>query len=111
MAAELLEFVSAHGPLEISLILVAAGAGLAVGRALVAAGDRPRTLAVRDAGRDALAVLLGCIPWFVVLALVEVFISPSPELPAFVKVTLGLALESLFLFIAFRPASPEPTDD
>jgi uncharacterized membrane protein SpoIIM required for sporulation len=111
MAAELLEFVSAHGPLEISLILVAAGAGLAVGRALVAAGDRPRALAVRDAGRDALAVLLGCIPWFVVLALVEVFISPSPELPAFVKVTLGLALESLFLFIAFRPASPEPTDD
>jgi uncharacterized membrane protein SpoIIM required for sporulation len=111
MAGELLEFVSAHGPLEISLILVAAGAGLAIGRALVAAGDRTRALAVRDAGRDALAVLLGCLPWFVALALVEVFISPSPEVPAFVKLALGLALESLFLFIAFRPASPEPTDD
>jgi uncharacterized membrane protein SpoIIM required for sporulation len=109
MAGELLEFISAHGPLEITLILVSAGAGLAIGRSLVAAGDRPRALAVRDAGRDALAVLLGCLPWFVVLAVVEVFVSPSPELPAELKVTLGLALESVFLFIAFRPVPPEAT--
>ncbi len=109
MAGELLEFISAHGPLELTLILVSAAAGLAMGRSLVAAGDRPRALAVRDAGRDALAVLLGCLPWFVVLALVEVFISPAPELPVSLKVTLGLALESLFLFMAFRPVAAEPT--
>ncbi len=111
MAGELLEFISAHGPLEITLILVSAAGGLAIGRALVAAGDRPRALALRDAGRDALAVLLGCVPWFAVLALVEVFISPSPELPVTLKVTLGLALESIFLFMAFRPVAAEPTDD
>jgi uncharacterized membrane protein SpoIIM required for sporulation len=111
MAGELLEFISAHGPLEITLILVCAAAGLAIGRAVVAAGDRPRALAVRDAGRDALVVLLGCTPWFVVLALVEVFISPAPELPVILKVTLGLALESLFLFTAFRPLPPEPADE
>ena len=111
MAGELLEFISAHGPLELTLILVCAAGGLAIGRALVAAGDRPRALAVRDAGRDALYVLLGCVPWFVVLALVEVFISPSPELPVSLKVTVGLALESLFLFMAFRPPPPEPTDE
>jgi uncharacterized membrane protein SpoIIM required for sporulation len=110
MAGELLEFISAHGPLEITLILVAAAAGLAIGRALVTAGDRPRALAVRDAGRDALAVLLGCLPWFVVLAVVEVFVSPSPELPVSLKVTLGLALESVFLFIAFRPVPAEKTE-
>ncbi|HKV08832.1 MAG TPA: stage II sporulation protein M [Thermoanaerobaculia bacterium] len=105
MAGELLEFVSAHGPLEITLILVSAAAGLGIGRALVAAGDRPRSLALRDAGRDALTVLLGCVPWFVVLALVEVFISPSPDLPAALKAVLGLSLEILFLLLALNPFS------
>lgn len=108
MAGALLEFIAAHGPLELTLIIVSAAAGLTIGRSLIAAGDRPRALAVRDASRDALTVLLGCVPWFVVLALVEVFVSPLPALPVALKVTLGLALESLFLAMAFRPVSSEP---
>ena len=104
MAGELLEFISAHGPLEISLILVAAGAGLGIGRAVLIAGDRPRSLAVREASRDALTVLLGCVPWFVVLAAVEVLISPSPTLSASFKLAVGLALEALFLALAALPS-------
>jgi uncharacterized membrane protein SpoIIM required for sporulation len=107
MAGELLQFIAAHGILELTLILVSAAAGLGLGRAVVAAGDRPRSLALRDAGRDALAVLLGCIPWFVVLALVEVLVSPSPELPAAAKLLLGLALEGVFLALALRPVGRE----
>ncbi len=107
MAGALLVFVSAHGFLELTLILVAAAAGLSVGRALVAADDRPRALAVREAARGSLAVLLGCVPWFVILALVEVFISPSTGVPAGVKLTLGLALEGAFLALALRPVQPE----
>jgi uncharacterized membrane protein SpoIIM required for sporulation len=103
MAGALLEFISAHGPLEITLILVCAAAGLNIGRALVAAGDRPRPLVLRETGRDALAVLLGCLPWFVVLAVVEAFVSPSPQLPLPLKVFLGITLEGLFLSLAFRP--------
>jgi uncharacterized membrane protein SpoIIM required for sporulation len=109
MAGSLLEFIAAHGPLEITLILVTAAAGLGVGRALVAAGDRPRALAVRDAGRDALAVLLGCLPWFLLLALVEIFVSPSPELPGGAKPIVGLALECGFLALALRRVPPEAT--
>jgi uncharacterized membrane protein SpoIIM required for sporulation len=108
MAGQLAEFISAHGPLEISLILVAAGAGLGIGRAVVVSGDRPRSLALRDAARDALAVLLGCVPWFVVLALVEVLVSPSPDLPAAFKLAVGLSLEALFLALAALPGrSPD----
>jgi uncharacterized membrane protein SpoIIM required for sporulation len=103
MAGALLEFISAHGPLELTLILVCAAAGLVIGRALVASGDRPRALALRDAGRDSLAVLLGCLPWFVVLAGVEAVVSPSPQVPFPLKVLLGLTLEGLFLSLAFRP--------
>jgi uncharacterized membrane protein SpoIIM required for sporulation len=109
LAGELLEFISAHGMLELTLILVSAAAGMALGRALVAAGDQPRAMAVREASRDSLAVLLGCAPWFVVLALVEVFVSPSTEVPASVKLVLGLALEGAFLALALRPVRLELT--
>ena len=106
MTGDLLRFIAAHGILELTLILVCAAAGLGLGRALVAAGDLPRPLALREAGRDALAVLLGCLPWFVVLALVEVFVSPAPGLPAGVKLLLGLALEGIFLALGLRPVPP-----
>jgi uncharacterized membrane protein SpoIIM required for sporulation len=100
---DLLGFIAAHGPLELTLILVAAAAGMGIGRALVAAGDRPRSLALRDAGRDALVVLLGCLPWFVVLAVVEVFVSPVPALPVPLKCAVGVALEGIFLALAAFP--------
>ncbi len=103
MAGSLLEFVAAHGPLEITLILVTAAAGLGVGRALVVAVDRPRAELLRDAGRDALVVLLGCLPWIVVLGLVEGFLSPHPGLPVVSKVLLGLVLEGLFVAVAWNP--------
>ncbi|MGH9323205.1 MAG: stage II sporulation protein M [Vicinamibacteria bacterium] len=107
LAGRLLDFVAAHGPLEITLILVTAGAGLSVGRALVEAGEAPRRESLPNAARSALSVLLGSLPWFVMLGLVEGFISPSTEVPAASKVLLGLTLESLFLFVAWNPFLPE----
>lgn len=103
MASSLLEFIAAHGPLEITMILVTAAAGLGVGRALVMAGDRPRAERIRRAGRDALVVLLGCLPWIVLLGLVEGFLSPHPELPVALKALLGLTLEGVFLAVAWNP--------
>jgi uncharacterized membrane protein SpoIIM required for sporulation len=107
MAGALLEFVSAHGPLEITLILVCAGAGLGMGEALVSAGDRPRREVVGDAARSAVAVLIGCLPWFLLLGVVEGFLSPAPELPGILKLAVGLGLETLFLSIAWNPFLPE----
>ena len=97
MAAELGTFVVAHGPLELTLILVCAGAGLGIGVALLRADDLPRSLTVPRAAREALVVLLGCLPWFVLLAIVETFLSPLPELPLVWKALLGIALEVCFL--------------
>lgn len=107
MAGELLEFVSAHGPLEISLILVSAAAGLSLGRALLVPDDRPRQQAMREAGRESLLVLLGCAPWFVLLGLVEALVSPSPALGPLHKAVLGAALLAVFLLVAFVPLSKE----
>jgi uncharacterized membrane protein SpoIIM required for sporulation len=100
MAGALAEFVAAHGPLELTLILVAAGAGLRVGRALVVAGDRPRSEALRDAATGSVVVLVGCLPWFVVLGLVEGLLSPAPAVSPAFKVVSGFLLLGAFLALA-----------
>ena len=97
MAGELGTFVVAHGPLELTLIVVCAGAGLGIGVALLRADDLPRSLTVPRAATEALVVLLGCLPWFLLLGVVEGFLSPSPELPLVWKALLGVALELCFL--------------
>lgn len=102
MAPALLEFVAAHGPLEITLILVCTGAGLSLAQALIVAEDRPRWQAVRERAVQSMVLVLGCLPWFIVLGLVEGFISPMPDLPPQLKILLGLMLEALFLIIAAR---------
>lgn len=103
MAGRLLEFVAAHGVLEITLILVTASAGLRMGRAVVEATDLPRRDVLRAAGRDALVILFGCLPWFVPLGVVEAFLSPSPEIAPAAKAVLGLGLCALFLTTAWNP--------
>ena len=103
MARNLLEFVSAHGPLEITLILVSAAAGLRMGRGLLEATDQPRRDVMQAAGRDALVILLGCLPWFVPLGFVEGFLSPSPVVSPGLKAGLGICLLGLFLATAWNP--------
>jgi uncharacterized membrane protein SpoIIM required for sporulation len=105
LAGDLLAFVSAHGPLEITLILVTAGGGLNLGHALVAATDRPRRFVVEERSRSALVLLLGCLPWFIVLGIVEALLSPSPALSPSLKVAVGLSLEAAFLAVALRGGS------
>jgi uncharacterized membrane protein SpoIIM required for sporulation len=96
MARPLFEFIAAHGPLELSLIVVAAGCGLHLGTALFRDDDRPRGEVLRVAGRQALLVILGASPFIVLLALVEGYISPS-NLAFELKVLLGLGLELVFV--------------
>lgn len=108
LADRLGEFIAAHGPLELSLIMISAGAGLHVGRELIFAGDLPRGDRLRRAGRDAMVVLLGCVPFILLLGVVEGFVSPS-EMALPYKLALGLTIEAVFLGWTFLPADP-PAD-
>lgn len=103
MAGPLFEFIAAHGPLELSLIVISAAAGLSVGKALVMADDRPRAEVLSRATRDALVVLLGCLPWILLLGFVEGYISPAEQLGIQFKAALGFLLEVVFLTVAFNP--------
>ncbi|MGH9380240.1 MAG: stage II sporulation protein M [Thermoanaerobaculia bacterium] len=103
VAGKLFDFVAAHGPLELTLIVVCAGAGLTLARALVAATDRPRAVELRQAGKESLILVVGCLPWFVLLALVEGLVSPEPAVPVGIKALVGFGLWSAFLVVALGP--------
>ncbi|MEL7058923.1 MAG: stage II sporulation protein M [Acidobacteriota bacterium] len=96
MEAPLLDFIGAHGPLEITLILVAAGAGLHMGRSFFVDDERPRSQRLAAAGREALLALAVCLLGLFLLGFIEGYVSPSIA-PTWSKWTVGLVLEALFL--------------
>ena len=84
-----------HGVLELSAVIVAGGAGLAIGWAVIAPGDRLRSVALADEGRRAAAVVLGLMAAFVVAGTIEGFVTPS-GLPTALRVGIGLAVGGAF---------------
>jgi uncharacterized membrane protein SpoIIM required for sporulation len=89
LSGGLLTFTAAHGPLEISCIVLSGGAGLRLAWALLRPGDRSRRDALRLAGVQAVRVMLLVIPALGVAGILEGFLSPS-DAPIALKVTVGL---------------------
>ncbi|HUK83079.1 MAG TPA: stage II sporulation protein M, partial [Verrucomicrobiae bacterium] len=96
MLDKLLAFITAHGVVEISIIIVAGAAGLMLGSALMNPGDYSRRDALTVRGHDAVKLVLGTAPLLVIIGMVEGYISPQPMIPAAVKMALGLVLGALF---------------
>jgi uncharacterized membrane protein SpoIIM required for sporulation len=96
LGLKLLDFISAHGPVELSIITIAGGAGLMVGHALIDPGELPRGQALAVRGKAAVKLVLGCAPFLAAIALVEGFISPGNLFPTALKAALGLSLGALF---------------
>lgn len=84
-----------HGLLELSAVIVAGGAGLAIGWAVVAPGDRRRSAALADEGRRAAAIVLGLMLAFIVAGAIEGFVTPS-GLPTAARVAVGVAAAGAF---------------
>ncbi|GMU21588.1 MAG: membrane protein [Phycisphaerae bacterium] len=91
LSYEFWSFIAPHGVLEIMTIMIAAGAGLRMGLALAVPGDQTRLAALRAGAREAVLLVIGTMPLFVVAGLVEGFITPS-YLPGGLKMALGLGL-------------------
>ena len=61
----LLQFILPHGPIELTTIFIAGGAGMMVGHALLFPGDLPRWSAVRAKAWESLVLIMGCFPLLV----------------------------------------------
>jgi uncharacterized membrane protein SpoIIM required for sporulation len=95
LGPSMLAFAAAHGFVELTAILVAGQAGFMVGASLVSPGDLSRADALRVRGRRALTLALGTLPLFVVVGMVEGFVSPGQLFAPETKLALGLALLAL----------------
>lgn len=85
-----------HGLLELTAVVIAGGAGLRMGWALLAPGDRTRAAALAEEGRRSVVLVLGTVLAFVAAGIIEAFVTPAP-IPTGVRVAVGVAVEALFL--------------
>jgi uncharacterized membrane protein SpoIIM required for sporulation len=88
VAPLLWSFISPHGYLELSCIVIAGAAGLMLGDALLRPGLQLRREALARTSRRAVELVLGAAPVLVVAGLIEGFVSPG-ELPMQFKLVFG----------------------
>ena len=109
--ANILTFVFGHGTFELGAIVICGGAGLSLGWAIVAPGQRTRLASVQHVSRDLFVIVCGASVMLLIAAGLEAFWSPS-SLPSSVKQIVGalfLVLVMSYLALAGRggPARPE----
>ena len=82
-----------HGALEISSIVIAGGAGIALGKGLLYPGTLSRIDAFKLSARDGLKIMLGVTPLFIIAGFLEGYFTRHTEAPD--------ALRAVFITICF----------
>ncbi len=97
-------FVTAHGPFELTAIVLSGGAGLKIGMSWLRTNGLSRTSSIVKAGREAMPIAAAAFVLFCMAALIEGFISPTTipwAFKAFVAVVSSLMLTFYFVFLGF----------
>lgn len=84
-----------HGTLEISGIIIGAGAGITMGKGLVFPGTYSRLQSFMLSARKGFRILLGIVPIIIIAAIIESFMTRYTEMPALIKALL------IFLSLTF----------
>jgi uncharacterized membrane protein SpoIIM required for sporulation len=90
-------FVTAHGPFELTAIVLSAGAGLRLGLSWMMTKGLSRLSALLKAGREVMPVMGAAAVMFFMAALIEGFLSPSGA-PYWVKAMVAILSSSLLAF-------------
>jgi uncharacterized membrane protein SpoIIM required for sporulation len=111
LANDLLNFMIAHGVVELSVIFMAGGSGLMLGWALLAPGMQSRSDALTEAAKRAVRILVGCVPLLIFTGVVEGFISDS-DIPTLLKWWVGVGSGIIFYaYVLLAGRSAPPTSD
>jgi uncharacterized membrane protein SpoIIM required for sporulation len=92
----ILTFIVGHGSLELGAIVLAGGAGLALGWSIVAPGERTRVASLQAAAKSVVFVVFGAAVMLFMAAAVEAFWSASP-VPSIVKRVVGGVMFAIVL--------------
>lgn len=97
-----------HGTLEISSIILAAGAGLTLGRGLLFPGTLSRFQAFQISAQRGLKIMLGITPVFVLAAIIESFATRYTDAPNILRILIILAsLTFVFGYYIWYPWKKE----
>ncbi len=93
-------FVTAHGPLELTAIALSAGAGLRIGVSWWVTGGNNRFDNLIKTARDTIPIAMCAVILFVLAAFVEGFISPHPEssIPWIGKAMVAAVTSGMLMF-------------
>lgn len=91
LAMRLLEFVAAHGPVELTTICLAGAAGAALGEALIRPRAGSRAESFRHAVSRTSRYLVFCALLLIVCGFIEGYISPNDSFPLASRAVIGLA--------------------
>ena len=106
-AENFFQFVTAHGPFELTAIALAAGAGLRLGIGVFRTGGLRRVDSLRRSALASLPIIAASTTLFVLAAFTEGFISPSP-LPYLFKAgwaVMSAGLISFYFVVLGHPIS------
>lgn len=101
-SANFQNFVTAHGPFELTAIILSAGAGLKIGLSWLMTNGLSRSDSLVKTARETLPVAMVAVVLFCLAAMIEGFISPTPsdKMHWWVKGAVA-ALSSCLLMIYF----------
>ncbi|MDH3590524.1 MAG: stage II sporulation protein M, partial [Planctomycetota bacterium] len=85
-------FVTGHGVIELSAIVVAGAAGFTVFDGWLHPEEGTRLQGLQRGARDGLWMLLAAFVGLWIAGPIEGFVSPVEEIPVLLRVTLGLAV-------------------
>lgn len=102
--ANFFEFVAAHGPFELTAIVLSAAAGLRLGISWINTHGVARVDALKKAAQEVMPLMGAALAMFFFAALIEGFLSPS-QLPFAIKATVALVtsgmLTTYFVVLGF----------
>jgi uncharacterized membrane protein SpoIIM required for sporulation len=98
----ILEFVAAHGVLELSAISIAGGGGLLIASALLLPGPLTRREALVVKGRRAIKLIAASTLLLIVAGTIEGLVSPRTDVPASLKFAVSAATAVLLAFYLSR---------
>ena len=104
-----------HGALEISSIVIAGGAGLAMGGGLLFPETLSRFEAFKASARDGLKIMLGTVPLFIIAGFLEGYLTRHTELPdairgSFILLCFAFILWYYVLYPRAVAARPRPEE-
>ncbi len=90
-------FVTAHGPFELTAIVLSAGSGLRLGMAWIMPGEWSRSASLMRWGRKMMPVMMSAVIMFMIAAMIEGFLSPSAA-PYWLKAAVAIISTAILAF-------------